>query len=96
MLWTLWQSTQVATLASPFASRWPCTLVTYSAYWSTRSEGLYFRMKSGSLWQRAQSLGMAARAGTPVKPRARLMATWGSSEAGSPPWQLAQVKPCWK
>src|SRR5689334_9429468 len=32
-------------------------------------------MKSGSLWQRAQSLGMAVRAGLPTKPLALLIAT---------------------
>src|ERR1035441_3796063 len=59
--WTPWQSMQVATLASPLARCWPWTLVAYSAFWSTRSEGLYFRMKLGSLWHRAQSFGTAVR-----------------------------------
>src|ERR1022692_544832 len=93
---TPWQSMQVATPASPFARCWPCTLVAYSEFWSTRSEGLYFRMKFGSLWHRAQSFGTAVRGGTPTYPWALLMEASGSSELGSPPWQAAHVNPCWK
>ena len=54
---------------------------------------MYLCIRFASLWQCAQSCGIAVRAIFPLKPLALLMAASGSSASRSPPWQSAQLKP---
>src|SRR3954471_9321216 len=92
MVCGVWQSLQTATFSSPCARFFPWTLVWYCASWSVRSDGLYFRMYSPFEWQLAQSAGMSARFGLPLKPFALLIAV-SSAALGSPPWHAEQSMP---
>src|SRR5271157_2503542 len=50
-------------------------------------------MYAGSEWQLPHNCGICLRSILPFHPALRLMALSASSLVGSPPWQLAQVKP---
>src|ERR1017187_3855966 len=76
--WTLWQSMQTATLVSPAARRLPCTLVWYSANWSVRRLGSYWRMRLGFEWHDPHKSGIFLRSILPLKPALLPMATVGS------------------